>query len=75
MIHRYTVVLERESDGGYHASCPALPGCHSQGDTLDEALVNIREAIELYIESLQAHDEPLPVEDIVIRGVEVAVST
>ena len=38
MTQRYTVVLQREPDGGYHVFCPALPGCHSQGDTLDEAL-------------------------------------
>ena len=44
---RYTVVLEREADGGYSASVPALPGCHSQGDTRAEALANIREAMEL----------------------------
>lgn len=50
----YTVLLEREEDGGYHAFCPALKGCHSQGDTLDEALVNIREAIQAYLESLKA---------------------
>jgi predicted RNase H-like HicB family nuclease len=75
MTYRYTVVFEKEADGGYHASCPVLPGCHSQGDTLDEALANIKEAIEVYVESLAAHQEPLPVEDIVIKPVEVAVGT
>ena len=47
---RYTVVLEQESDGGYVASVPALAGCVSQGDSRAEALANIREAIELYVE-------------------------
>ena len=47
---RYTVVLEQETDGGYIASVPALPGCLSQRDTRAEVLANIREAIELYIE-------------------------
>ena len=55
MTRRYTTVLEREEDGGFHAFCPALPGCHSQGDTLEEASANIREAIELYLESLRDH--------------------
>jgi predicted RNase H-like HicB family nuclease len=68
----YTVILERESDGGYHAFCPVLKGCHTQGDTLDESLVNIREAIEVYLESLKASGEPFPVEDILIRPIEVA---
>ncbi len=74
MTYHYTVLLERESDGGYHASCPALPGCHSQGDTLDDAVANIKEAIALYIESLAAHDEPLPVEDILIKPVDVVTT-
>ena len=60
MPHHYTVVFEKEADGGYHASCPVLPGCHSQGDTLDDAVANIREAIALYVESLASHHEPLP---------------
>lgn len=40
------VIREDKEDGGYIVSCPALPGCHSQGDTVEEALVNIKEAIE-----------------------------
>jgi predicted RNase H-like HicB family nuclease len=43
---RYTVVLEQEDDGGFSVSVPALPGCHSQGDTRAEAMANIREAGE-----------------------------
>jgi predicted RNase H-like HicB family nuclease len=74
MTHRYTVVLEREADGGYHVSCPALPGCHTQGDTIDEAMANAREAIGVYLESMIAHNEPPPVEDILIKPIEVAVS-
>jgi predicted RNase H-like HicB family nuclease len=44
------VLLHPEADGGYSVSVPAMPGCHSQGDTLDEALANIREAADLWIE-------------------------
>jgi predicted RNase H-like HicB family nuclease len=69
---RYIVILEREEDGGYHAFVPALHGCHSQGDTLAEAEENIREAMEIYIESLKASGEDLPNEDIHIRPMEVA---
>jgi predicted RNase H-like HicB family nuclease len=47
---RYTVLLEPEDDGGYVVSVPALPGCISQGDTREEALANIREAISVYLE-------------------------
>ncbi len=71
--YTYTVVLEREEDGGYHAFCPALPGCHSQGDTYDEALANIQDAIKLYIESLQKHGDKVPDEDVTIKPLKVAV--
>jgi predicted RNase H-like HicB family nuclease len=57
---RFTVVLEQEADGGYVASVPALPGCVSQGDTRAEALGNIREAIELYMEDCRADGDPVP---------------
>lgn len=56
----YTVILEQEQDGGYVAVVPALPGCVSQGDTRDEVLRNIREAMELYIEDCVAAGDPLP---------------
>ena len=45
-IYNYTVLLEKEKDGGYHAFCPILKGCHSQGDSVEEAIENITEAIE-----------------------------
>ena len=71
---QYTAIFEAQPDGGYHASCPALPGCHSEGDTLDESIVNIREAITVYLESLQAHGEPLPIEDLLIKPLDVVLT-
>ena len=68
-----TVILEREQDGGFHVFCPALKGCHSQGDSLDEAVANIREAIEAYLQSLEAHGDPIPREDLLFKPVEVAL--
>jgi predicted RNase H-like HicB family nuclease len=59
---RYTVVLEREEDGGYVASVLALPGCVSQGDSRAEALSNIQEAIELYVEDCREAGDPVPTE-------------
>lgn len=59
---RYTVVLEREPDGGFVASVPVLPGCVSQGDSREEALRNIREAAELYVEDCRAAGDPVPEE-------------
>jgi predicted RNase H-like HicB family nuclease len=70
---RYTVLLEPEEDGGFVVSVPALPGCISQGDTRDEALVNIREAIAVYVEDCRAAGDPVPKEaDKEFAEVEVA---
>jgi antitoxin HicB len=59
-IMRYTVVLEKEEDGGYVVSVPALSGCVSQGNNREEALANIREAIELYVEDCREVGDPIP---------------
>ena len=57
---KYRVLIEQDEDGIYVAQVPTLPGCISQGQSRDEALNNIKEAIELYIESLEAHNEAVP---------------
>jgi len=71
-IYNYTVIFEKESEGGYHAFCPVLKGCHSQGDNFEEALVNITEAMELYIDSLLEDQEPIPEENLIIKPVQIA---
>jgi len=59
-VYDFKVILEPDPDGGYVISCPSLPGCYSQGDSVDEALANIREAIELVVEDLKARGEEIP---------------
>lgn len=56
----YRGAIEQDEDGMYVAEVPALPGCISQGRTRYEAVANIREAIAAYLESLRAHNEPVP---------------
>ncbi len=51
-VMNFKVVLQQAEEGGYIVSCPALPGCHSQGDSMEEALENIKEAIAGCLESL-----------------------
>ncbi len=58
----YTVILEREEDGGFVVTVPALPDCVTQGDTREQALQDAREAIELYIEDCREAGEAVPVE-------------
>ena len=63
------VVLEPSDEGGFTALVPSLPGCISEGDTRDEALANIREAIELYLEPVE--DDTAGMENV--EQLEVAV--
>lgn len=62
---RYTVILTQGEDGWVVAEAPALPGCISQGKTREEAIANISDAIEGYLQSLRQHGEPIPAEDSV----------
>ena len=57
---KFVVYLEPAEEGGYMVSCPQLPGCVTQGETVQESLDMIRDAIQGYIASLQKHGEPIP---------------
>ena len=57
---KFRVRVDRDEDGAFVAEVPSLPGCVTQGSTRAEALDNIREAITAYLDSLKAHDEPIP---------------
>jgi Uncharacterized conserved protein len=56
-VHEFSVVILEDESGGYIAIVPELPGCHTQGDSLDEIIKNIREAIELYLETLSEDEK------------------
>jgi len=69
-MKEYEVFLEEAEEGGYVVTCPALPGCVSEGESREEALANIRDAIQGYLETLRRHDVPLP--KVEVEHVEVA---
>ncbi|MHB8542030.1 MAG: type II toxin-antitoxin system HicB family antitoxin [Candidatus Acidiferrales bacterium] len=60
MTMRFRVLVSQDDDGVFVVECPNLPGCVSQGKTHEEAIANIRDAIEGYLVSLQKHGEPVP---------------
>jgi len=64
---RYKILLRKEPEGGYTVTVPSLPGCITYGSTIEEAINMAKEAIELYIESLKAHGEKIPVEDGILE--------
>ena len=74
-VYDFAVLLEPDDEGGgYVVSCPALPGCYSQGETIDQALENIKEAIQVCLEDMQAQNEPIPdVSKTLIGSVAVAL--
>lgn len=57
---KYRVLIETDEDGVFVATVPALPGCVADGPTRAEAVEHVREAIALYLESLEAHGDPIP---------------
>lgn len=66
---RLRIILEPSDQGGYTVTVPSLPGCISEGDSVDDALINIREAIELYLEPVE--DDWLPDENALVQEINV----
>lgn len=56
-VYEFDVVILEDEDGGYVALVPELPGCHTQGDSIDELLANVKEAIQLYLETLTEEEK------------------
>ena len=61
-VLKYTVIFEPAEEGGYVVSVPTLPGCVTEGDTFEEAMYMVKDAISGYIASLKKHGEPIPTE-------------
>lgn len=57
---KFRVTIERDEEGDFVVQCPSLPGCVSEGKNREEALTNIRDAVQGYLTSLKKHDEPIP---------------
>ncbi len=57
----YRILLNKEPEGGFTVTVPALPGCITYGESMDEAIVNAKEAVELFLENLKAHGETIPI--------------
>jgi predicted RNase H-like HicB family nuclease len=73
MLHKVSVVIERD-ENGYYAYCPELEGCQTQGDSLEEVLSNIKEAVELYLETLTEDEiKELLSKEILTTSLEVKV--
>jgi antitoxin HicB len=63
----YRILLRKEPEGGYTVTVPSLPGCVTYGETIEDAVAMAKEAIQLYIESLKAHNEEVPTEEATLE--------
>lgn len=70
-VSYFTALFEKEPDGACHVYCPALKSRHTQGDSYEESLKNIREAAKLDIESLLDDHQPIPEEDVFIQPLSI----
>jgi len=67
-LREYTIILHPDETGGYWTEVPALPGCMSQGDTVEEAIEMSKDAIALWLESMREQGEAIPEDkDIVVK--------
>lgn len=74
-MRRYTIILEPDpEEGGYTVIVPSLPGCVTQGETLEECIERAKEAIAGYIESLESDGEPVPEEKEPLRAITIDVA-
>jgi predicted RNase H-like HicB family nuclease len=73
--YQYTVILYPEPDeGGYSVIVPALPGCVTQGETLEEAIAMAKDAVRLYVETLRAEGETVPEEQVHPQAILISVA-
>lgn len=66
--YRYTILVEPCEEGGYFATCPALAGCHVQGKTSQGTVKEMRFVMDAYLEDLREKGDPIPQEDLEMRG-------
>jgi len=74
MTYNFPVIIEKDEDGFFVADCPDLPGCHTQGKTLEEAITNIRDAIKLNLKILKEERQEIPkIQPVSMTSIEVTV--
>lgn len=72
--YKFPIVIEKDEEGFFMADCPDLQGCHTQGKTIEEAITNIRDAIELHIKILKEDKEEIPfMQPVSLTSLEVAI--
>ncbi len=69
----FTIIIEPCEEGGYYAECPSLPGCHVQGETYEETLHEMKNAISCFLEDYQKDGETIPHDAVTVTSLKVAI--
>ena len=72
-LYNYKIIIEECEEGGFYAECPAFPGCHVEGETYEETIKEIKEAVKNFIEDYQLRNEELPSDNFLVTSVQIAV--
>ncbi len=71
--HQFTIIVEPCEEGGYYAECPSLPGCHVQGETYEETMVEMKSAIAGFIEDYRKGGQDIPDDAVTVTSLKVAI--
>ena len=72
-LHNYKVIIEECDEGGFYAECPAFPGCHVEGETYEETMKEMKEAVKNFIEDYSSKNEELPSDNFLVTSIQIAV--
>lgn len=72
-LYNYKIIIEECEEGGFYAECHAFPGCHVEGETYEETIKEIKEAVKNFIEDYQSRNEELPSDNFLVTSVQIAV--
>ena len=73
MEYTFKIIIEECEEGGYYAECPSFQGCHVEGDTYEETIEEMKQAIAVFIESYQENEKIIPIDNYSIASVRVPV--
>jgi predicted RNase H-like HicB family nuclease len=76
MYYNYKVIIEECEEceeGGYYAECPAFPGCHVEGDTYEQTISELKEAIKVFVDDYKKRNKKLPIDNFSVASIQVAV--
>lgn len=72
-LYNYKVIVEECEEGGFYAECPAFPGCHVEGETYEETMKEMKEAVRAFIDDFKARNEELPSDNFLVTFVQITV--